>query len=98
MEAKTLLSWPDIGVLPKMSTKKKMSERDVKIHFFSLYKMNLMPNQCASTNVIILKKRWTKSTTKSYFAFQQYSASKIVKRPLCILIGKTGLHSNTHTY
>ena len=34
MEAKTLLSWPDIGVLPKMSTKKKMSERDVKIHPF----------------------------------------------------------------
>jgi hypothetical protein len=35
MEAKqTLLSWPDIGVLPKMSPKKKMRERDVKIHSF----------------------------------------------------------------
>ncbi len=90
----TLLSCPDICVLFKMPTKKKMSERDVKIHFFSLYKMNLMPNQCASTNVIILKKRWT----KLYIGFQQYSASKIVKRPLCILIGKTRLHSNTHTY
>ncbi len=35
MEAKQkLLSWPDIGVLPKMPPKKKMRERDVKIHSF----------------------------------------------------------------